>query len=135
MRRHRRIFQSNASSLEEINISPLIDIVFILLIFFIVTTVFIDETGVEIRRPQSASAVSLEKKSILIAITEQGSIHYAGEKVNMREVRTIIQRLLKKENMDVIIQADKKVPIELYTRVHDEAILGGATKVSLATLH
>ena len=58
-----------------IDISPLIDCVFILLIFFIVTTTFVEETGVEVDKPQAASAVRLEKNSILIALTEKGVAH------------------------------------------------------------
>ena len=68
MRDRKLIFTQEGRS-DEINVSPLIDIVFILLIFFIVTTVFIEETGVEVQRPQSASAEQLEKNAILIAIT------------------------------------------------------------------
>ena len=61
---------SATESAGDINISPLIDMVFILLIFFIVTTVFVEETGVDVNKPQAASAVQLEKNSILIAITD-----------------------------------------------------------------
>ena len=67
--RRRRIFANGSKGTEDINISPLIDMVFILLIFFIVTTVFVEETGVEVTKPQAASASQLEKNSILIAIT------------------------------------------------------------------
>ena len=133
MARRRLLFSEEGKQKDEINISPLIDIVFILLIFFIVTTVFVEETGVEIKRPQAVSAIDLEKNSILIAITEEKRVVYGGEEIGLRGVRGTVQRLLKKEEMPVIVQADAAVSVELYTKVHDEAALGGATNISLAT--
>lgn len=133
MAKRRLLFSDDGKQKDEINISPLIDIVFILLIFFIVTTVFVEETGVEIKRPQAATAIDLEKNSILIAITEEGRVVYGGEEIGLRGVRGTVQRLLKKEEMPVIVQADETVSVKLYTEVHDEAALGGATNISLAT--
>ena len=132
--KQRRLLYSNTSKNEEINVSPLLDIVFILLIFFIVTTVFVEETGVEVKRPEAASADDLEKESILIAITEDSRVVYGGNEIGVRGVRGIVRRLLKDdEEMPGIIQADKKSSIELYTRVHDEASLAGATRINLAS--
>lgn len=131
--KERKLIYANNQRVDEINVSPLIDIVFILLIFFIVTTVFVEETGVEVQRPQAASAVDLEKNSILIAITEEGKVIYGGQEIGVSGVRGIVKRLLKQEPMPVIVQADKNASIELYTRVHDEAALGGAESINLAT--
>jgi biopolymer transport protein ExbD len=116
-----------------IDISPLIDCVFILLIFFIVTTVFVEETGVEVDKPQAAAAVQLEKNSILLAITAQGEVVYGGREVGVGGVRPLVKRMMIKEKMPVIIQVDQNVPSGLLVRVIDEAKLGGAEKVSLAT--
>lgn len=116
-----------------IDMSPLIDCVFILLIFFIVTTVFVEETGVEVDKPQAASASQLEKTSILFAITEKGEVIYGGRDVGVGGVRSVVKRLIQKEDIPVIIQADKVSQSGLLVRVIDEAKLGGATKVSLAT--
>ena len=74
----KRRFSGISEGSDEINISPLIDMVFILLIFFIVTTVFVEETGVEVNKPQASSAQDLEKNSILIAITANGKVVYGG---------------------------------------------------------
>lgn len=131
--RNRKTIYDQKSQSGEINVSPLIDIVFILLIFFIVTTVFVEETGVEVQRPRAASSTELEKNSILIAITEEGRVIYGGDEIGVSGVRGTVKRLLKREKMPVIIQADKKAPVELYTRVHDEASLGGAESINLAT--
>ncbi|MFP4282604.1 MAG: ExbD/TolR family protein [Opitutales bacterium] len=131
--KRRRIF-SGAPANEEINISPLIDMVFILLIFFIVTTVFVEETGVEVTKPQAASQVQLEKNSILIAITANNNVVYGGREIGISGVRGIVKRLVQEDaNMPVIIQADENVPTRLLVRVIDEAKLAGARSVNIST--
>ncbi len=117
----------------DIDMSPLIDCVFILLIFFIVTTVFVEETGVTVDKPQAASASQLEKTSILLALTKNGEVVYGGRELGINNVRALVKRLLQKEEIPVIIQADKDAPSGLLVRVIDEAKLGGAAKVSVAT--
>jgi biopolymer transport protein ExbD len=116
-----------------IDISPLIDCVFILLIFFIVTTVFVEETGVEVDKPQAASSVRLEKNSILIALTSKGEVVYGGRGIGVSGVQPLVRRMLQKEDLPVIIQADSTAPSGLLVRIIDEAKLAGATKVSVAT--
>jgi biopolymer transport protein ExbD len=117
-----------------IDMSPLIDCVFILLIFFIVTTTFVEETGVEVDKPQAASAVQLEKTSIMIALTAKGEVVYDNRDIGIGTVRATVRRLLQKESdIPVIIQADTTAPTGLLVRVIDEAKLGGAQKVNLAT--
>jgi len=130
--RERRLLYSEEARSDEINLSPLIDIVFILLIFFIVTTVFVEETGVEVQRPQAASAQDLEKNAILIAITAEGKVVYGGREIGISGVRGVVRRLIKEDERPVIIQVDKAVSVERYTRVHDEAALAGATRINLA---
>jgi biopolymer transport protein ExbD len=115
-----------------VDISPLIDCVFILLIFFIVTTTFVEETGVEVDKPQAASSVQLEKTSILLALTEKGEVVYGGREIGFSGVRQLVKRMLQKEDVPVIIQADAGAPSGLLVRIIDEAKLAGATKVSLA---
>jgi biopolymer transport protein ExbD len=116
-----------------IDISPLIDCVFILLIFFIVTTTFVEETGVEVDKPQAASSVRLEKTSILIALTAKGEVVYGGREITISGVRPLVKRMLQKEDVPVIVQADAAAPAGLLVRVIDEAKLAGAAKVSLAS--
>ena len=117
-----------------IDMSPLIDCVFILLIFFIVTTTFVEETGIEVDKPQAASASSLEKTSILLAITAGGQVVYGGEEIAMPGIRPLVQRFIQKDpSTPVIIQADKASQSGILVRVIDEAKLGGAQKVSLST--
>ena len=116
-----------------IDMSPLIDCVFILLIFFIVTTVFVEETGVEVDKPQAASASQLEKTSILIALTDQGQVVYGGREIGLSGVQPLVKRMLQKEDIPVIVQADKAAQSGLLVRIIDEAKLAGAVKVSIAT--
>lgn len=129
----KRRFIDSGEDMGELNISPLIDMVFILLIFFIVTTVFVEETGVDINKPQATSATDLEKNSILIAITDDGKVVYGGREIGTTGVRSIVRRLTQQEDMPVIIQADKSVRTELLVRVLDEAKLGGANAISVST--
>jgi biopolymer transport protein ExbD len=116
-----------------IDMSPMIDCVFILLIFFIVTTTFVEETGVEVDKPQAASSVRLEKTSILIALTANGAVVYGGREIGMSGVQPLVRRMLQKEDVPVIVQADAAAPSGLLVRVIDEAKLAGAQKVSVAT--
>ena len=118
----------------DINISPLIDMVFILLIFFIVTTVFVEEPGVEVSKPRAVSIEDLDKNSILIAITSNSRIVYGGKDIGIGGVRAIVQRLTQKDPMPVILQIDESAPGILVVRAIDEAKLAGATRVSLSAL-
>lgn len=116
-----------------IDMSPLMDCVFILLIFFIVTTTFVEETGVEVDKPQAASASRLEKTSILIALTSAGEVVYGGREIGISGVQPLVRRMLQAEDVPVIIQADQAAQSGLLVRIIDEAKLAGATKVSLST--
>jgi biopolymer transport protein ExbD len=119
---------------QQIDLSPLLDVVFILLIFFIVTTVFVKETGVEVKKPQAMSASDLEKKSILIAITQDGSVMYAGQDIGIAGVKPTVSQLLAQQVMPVILQVDEDVKTKTLVAVMDQAKLAGATSVNLATL-
>lgn len=133
MSRFRSQVDDQDSSEATVDISPLIDCVFILLIFFIVTTTFVKETGVEVDKPQAASAARLERNSILIAVTAKGEVVYGGSQIGVGGVRSLVKQALQKEEVPVIIKTDKATPSGLLVRVIDEAKLGGAQKVSLAT--
>lgn len=116
-----------------IDMSPMIDCVFILLIFFIVTTTFVEETGIEVDKPQAASSVRLEKTSILLALTANGEVVYGGREIGLSGVQAVVRRMLQKEKVPVIVQADANASAGSLTRVIDECKLGGAEKVSIAT--
>ena len=123
---------SDDNSETGIDISPLMDCVFILLIFFIVTTTFVEETGVEVDKPQAASSVQLEKTSILLALTDKGQVVYGGREIGFGGIQPLVKRMLQKEDVPVIIQADSAAQSGLLVRVIDEAKLAGAVKVSVS---
>jgi biopolymer transport protein ExbD len=116
----------------EINIAPLMDMVFILLIFFVVTTVFVEETGVEVQRPTAASAQMLEKNSILLAVTRDGRIVYGGQELRLNGVRALVAREQAERPMPVIILVDESATSGLLVDVIDECKLAGAKQVSIA---
>jgi len=117
-----------------IDLSPMIDCVFILLIFFIVTTVFVEESGVEVVKPNANSSIKLEKNSILIAITPEGKVVYGGRDIGIPGVRNVVKQLLLEEDMPVIIQADREAEHGIFRSVFTEAKLAGAKKISFSTL-
>lgn len=124
---------SDEGSEPGVDMSPMMDCVFILLIFFIVTTTFVEETGVEVDKPQAASAQQLEKTSILIALTAKGEVVYGGREIGISGVQPLVKRMIQKESLPVIIQADQASQSGLLVRIIDEAKLAGATKVSIAS--
>lgn len=116
-----------------IDLSPLIDVVFILLIFFIVTTVFIKETGIDVEKPEAVTARELENDLILLAITPAGEVVYDHSNIGVAGVRSTVSALLLIEQRPVVIQADRRVTTDLLVRVMDEVKLAGAESVSIAT--
>ena len=116
----------------DVNISPLIDVVFLLLIFFVVTTVFVEETGVTVQKPKAVSAEVLEKQSILIALTSDGSIVYGGRQVSLNAVRGIVSQQLRERQVPVILIGDEKAHLGTLVDLIDECKLAGAGQVSVA---
>ena len=119
---------------QAIDISPLIDVVFILLIFFIVTTVFVKETGVKVEKPEAVSAQQLESQLILLAITPAGEVIYNNSNIGVSGVRSTVSALLLERDRPVVIQADRRVTTDLLVKVMDEAKLGGAKSISIGTV-
>ena len=119
---------------KDIDLAPLLDVVFILLIFFIVTSVFVVETGVEIDKPAASSSSRQDRSIVLVAITQEGSVVYGGANVGLEGIRNTISIEMNKNIRPVIIQADKKVSTELLVKVLDQIKLGGAKRVSISTV-
>ena len=129
MRRRKKINQEETG----LDLTPMLDIVFIMLIFFIVTTSFIKETGIEVNRPNAATAVRDERGNILIAITANDEIWIDKRRIELRAVRANVERL-KAENPEgsVIIQADKESKNGLLVETMDQVRLAGVQNVSIA---
>lgn len=117
----------------DLNLIPLIDVIMFLLIFFISTTSFVEEPGVTVDKPQAASARQLEKNSIIFAVTSDGKVAYGGKEIGLGGVRPTVKRLCAKEPLPVVIESDENSRSGVLIRVIDEAKLGGAKDVSLAT--
>lgn len=117
----------------EINITPMLDIVFIMLIFFIVTTSFTKETGATIAKPVAEQAVALQNGTILIGIRPNDDIWMAKRQIELREVRQMVERA-KSENPEgsVVIVADKGSRIGTVTQVMDQVRLAGVEGVAIS---
>lgn len=117
----------------EINLSPMIDCIFILLIFFILTTVFVEESGIEVNKPNASNAVPLEKNSVLIAISSDNEVFYGGHEVGVTGVRSVIERALANSESSVIIQADRGSTHDIFAQVYGEAKAAGAERIQFST--
>lgn len=117
----------------ELNIAPLIDMIFILLIFFLVTTSFVRESGVDIERPSAATALTKEQASILIGLTEDNRIFMDNREIDIRAVRAQVERAIA-ENPDgeIVIVADRGSRTGMVVRLMDECRIAGAENVSIA---
>jgi len=130
----RRVARRHALGEEaEINITPMLDVVFIMLIFFIVTASFARESGVSIDRPAADQASALQNGTILIGIRANDDIWMAGRQIELREVRQMAERA-RAENPEgsVVIVADKSSRIASVTRVMDQLRLAGFRSVAIA---
>jgi biopolymer transport protein ExbD len=124
------------SALEEaaVDMAPLIDMTFLLLIFFLVNTNFIKETGIEVKRPIAATGEAMGGDIILVGISSAGTIHMAGNKIDLSAVRPEVARMrLKMPKAPVVIVADEAARTGLMVRVIDECKLAGAQEISVAT--
>ena len=117
----------------DINLAPMLDIVFIMLIFFVVTTSFVKESGIDVNRPTAQTAERRERGNILIAIAPNGEIWIDKRAVDIRSLRAVVERLIA-ENPEsaVIIQGDRAAQIGLLVEVMDQVRKGGVTNVSIA---
>lgn len=117
-----------------IDMTPMLDIVFIMLIFFIVTTSFVRESGIDVNRPVAESAQRQDQGNILIGISASGEVWIDKRAVDLRAVRANIQRLhAMNPESAVIIQADKEARTGLLIEVMDQVRLAGIENVSIAT--
>jgi len=131
--RHRVPYLSSDDNETAIDMTPMLDVVFIMLIFFIVTTSFVKEAGVDINRPQAESAVTQNKNSILIAITHSNEIWINQHQVDPRAVRRNVERLkVESPKSGVIIQADEDSKTGLLVKVMDQVKLSGIANIAIA---
>ncbi len=117
----------------ELNIAPLIDMVFILLIFFLVTTSFVKETGIDVNRPVASTAISKAKASILIGVDQKDRVFMDHREIDVRAVRANVERALAETpEAAVIVVADRASRTGIAIKVMDGCRMAGAKNVSLA---
>ncbi len=138
MRNKKRFNQSEETT--DINISPLIDMVFILLIFFIVTTVFVEERGLATNTPDPTQSKDEPDKEdrLSIIITTEGQI-LAKQGPNQRDigfggVRGAVSNEMQREKYPIMISIENEAPMDYYARVHDSCISGGATEITMKAI-
>ena len=118
---------------EEINMTPMLDIVFIMLIFFIVTATFVKETGIEVDKPTAEMADKKKMANILVAISEEGEIWVEGRPVELGAVQSVIARLYAENPMGSLsIQADEDAPGYHIVDVIEEAKAAGVSNISVS---
>ena len=117
---------------QEINVSPLIDVVFILLIFFIVSATFVSLPGIDVNRPRVETATSLKKNSVLFALSDGNQLFHGGCEILLEEISGIIEQSDKKHNKPVVVQVDQWADASILAKVIKQARKSRA-KVSIAT--
>lgn len=133
MRRNRRNATADENA-SEIDLTPMLDVVFIMLIFFIVTASFIKEAGIEINRPEASTANQKKNVNILVAVSATNEIWIDKRRIDKRAVRSVIERMhAENPKGAVVVQADNESNTETVTSVIDSARAAGVYDVSLAT--
>jgi len=118
----------------QIDLTPMLDVVFIMLIFFIVTASFIKEAGVEVNRPEASTSQPKKNVNILIAVSATNEIWMDQRRIDVRAVRANIERLhAENPKGAVVIQADNESNTKTVVAVLDAAREAGVYDVSLAT--
>jgi biopolymer transport protein ExbD len=121
-------------SKEFINLTPLIDIVFLLLIFFMLTSNFIETEGIKIKLPEASSKTVVQNENITIYVTKDSKVFFNGKFLSLKELPVVLKRAI--ENSDtkiVILKADKQSKMEIVVKVLDFAKSFGAKKLVIAT--
>jgi biopolymer transport protein ExbD len=130
----RKLFLDNREDEESsVDITPMLDVVFIMLIFFIVTATFVKEAGIDVDKPSAATAIVQEKASILIAIDAENQVWVNRRQVDLRSVRSIVERLhAENPKGTLVIQADKESKNDILVQVMDASRRAGLYNIALA---
>jgi len=127
-------YRESKEQVQDLNISPLIDMVFILLIFFMVSTTFVKDMKLELDRPSASSASTASTKAIRLYIDNTGAVYLDGESIRMWVIQSRVRDLLKtKTQKSVLVVTDENVPSGKLVEVVDQARLAGAQDVGVAT--
>ncbi|GAL07598.1 ExbD/TolR family protein [Photobacterium aphoticum] len=129
----KRRYSSDSSDEAAIDMTPMLDIVFIMLIFFIVTTSFVKEAGIDVNRPSANTAQTVKKGNIMVAVGASGDVWVDKRRVEVDAVRANIERL-RAESPDgaVVIQADEEAKSGVVVKVMDQIRMAGVQSISIA---
>ncbi|MGF1738891.1 MULTISPECIES: ExbD/TolR family protein [Photobacterium] len=129
----KRRYSSESSDEAAIDMTPMLDIVFIMLIFFIVTTSFVKEAGIDVNRPSASTAQTVKKGNIMVAVGAAGDVWVDKRRVEVDAVRANIERL-RAESPDgaVVIQADEEAKSGVVVKVMDQIRMAGVQSISIA---
>ena len=119
----------------EINLTPMLDVVFIMLIFFIVTTSFVKEAGIQVNRPSAATSEQKAAANIIVAIRKNNEIWIDKRMVDIRAVRANIEKLKSINSKNsIVIQSDKESKTDILIKVMDQIRLAGINEISISAL-
>ncbi|MGD8525557.1 MAG: biopolymer transporter ExbD [Thioalkalispiraceae bacterium] len=128
----KRLYRQNEEE-SNIDITPMLDIVFIMLIFFVVTTSFVKESGIDVNRPTASTSERKETGNILVAISDDNNVWIDKRRVDPDAIRPNIERLhAENPGGAVVIQADKQSTSGLLVKVMDQIRLAGVSNISIA---
>jgi biopolymer transport protein ExbD len=116
-----------------LNLTPLIDIVFLLLVFFLLTTHFIEEDGIGVRLPSAASVTTRDRNEVAVAITRDGDLFVEGERLGLDALAEKLRPMIK-DDTTVVIRGDRDVPLQTAVSVMETSKKAGAARLVVATL-
>jgi len=130
-------YQKEEKELISINITPLIDIVFLLLVFFMLATSFIQKSTIEVNlSANEATELDKEKNTLTIIINKKGTVYFNKKIINTNEIKNLIKSNLKKNpEYKILIKTHKKIPVQKVIRLIEEVRLAGTDKIKLLNLN
>ncbi len=128
-------FEGRARIHSQLDIAPLIDIVFLLLVFFMLTSTFMVPEAIELELPESSSATVIDRTPIVVSLDQTGQLALNGERIEQEQLRGAIEALLKQDAGSAItLKSDARTEVQQLLAVMDEIRAAGGTDVALATL-
>ncbi|MEZ5276919.1 MAG: biopolymer transporter ExbD [Opitutaceae bacterium] len=116
-----------------IDLSPMIDCIFILLIFFIVTSVFVNDPGIEVNKPDVRGAIAMDRNALLIAISAENRVYFEGQEIPLGQVASVIRQAAFNPDTVLIIRADQATSHGTFAGVYSEAKRAGVSRIQFAT--
>ena len=128
-----RFQKTSGHETAKIEMAPMIDCIFILLIFFIVTSVFVDDPGIQVQKPDVSGAEVMDRNALLIAISAENRIFFDGQEIRMDQVAAFVKQAVFDQDSPLIIRADRATSHGVFAGVYAEAKRAGVARVQFAT--